>query len=391
MPLEIHRAIIDRLPDPVLILDEQGEVTGFNPAARCLIEAAPDLMNTLTPFIQAAMPQMGIQPLRLNPGAPLVLDRHHYAPWLMPTREEIALILLPNDDGQGIRHQPIGTPQDVAFSTLLNAKLRQELRRVADQVSLFDSGSTDLGKELRRMQQLLSTIDVMCSMLQHPQSVHGERLTLHELVLQALARRGLASSCLTQSGVSRARTPGTRHFYGHARWLLWTLDTLLALMPVTAESSDHQLALHLRHGDSFVVLSGELRAPAQAHLNWAKHAARFVSADVVDAMQRSELDADMQLALATQVIEFHGGDLLFEKDGSEGAYLLCGFQLSMPLGRVPSSALTSAPGQWVPLSQAAALARDLAQLLPRRVSGRGPLSQEEHDMLAHLYDPTQNQ
>lgn len=390
MPLGIHRAIIDRLPDPVLILDEQGEVTGFNPAAGWLIEAAPDLMNTLAPLIQAALPQMNIQPLRLNPGSPLVLDGHHYAPWLMPTPEEIALILLPDDSGQGIRHQPIGTPQDVAFSTLLNSKLRQELRRVADKVSSFDAGATDLCLELQRTQQLLTTIDVMCSMLQHPQSVHGERLTLHELVLQALARRRFTSSCLTQSGVSRARTPGTRHFYGHALWLLWALDTLLALMPVTAESSGRQLALHLRHGDSFVVLSGELRAPDKAPLNSAKQPADFVSVNAVDAKQRGELDADIRLALAEQIIEFHGGDLLVEKDDNAAAYPLCGFQLSMPLGRVPASVLTAAPGQWVPLSQAEALARDLAQLLPRRVSGRGPLSQDEHDMLAHLCAPLQN-
>lgn len=391
MALEFHRTIIDRLPDPVLLLNEQGEVVGFNPAARVLIESEPELMTTLAPFVQAAAARVDIQPMRLNPDVPLILDGTRYAPWLMPTREEMALILLPDDAERGVRHQPIGSQPDVAFSSLLNAEMRQELHRVIDKLGAIGSGATGLRQEAQRMQQLLTTVDVMCTMLQHPQSVHGERLTLHELVLQALAQRRLSSSCLTQSGFTR--TPGTRHFYGHTPWLLWTLDTLLAHMPLSMETGGRQLTLHLRHGDSSLVLSGGLRSPASpsSPLEASSAYNAFASMDFVDGKQRNELDASTRLALASRIVEYHGGYLNLDTDPSDATHPLRGFQLSMPLGRTPSTVLTATPGRWVPLGQAEMLARDLARLLPRRSANPPPaLSDTERDMFVHLHAPTQN-
>lgn len=388
MPLELHRSIINRLPDPVLLLSDEGAVVGFNPAARHLIESAPGLLDSLGPFIEAALDKVDIEPLRLAPELPLVLNGTRYAPWLMPTREDMALILLPDDTQPAIRHQGIGSQQDLAFSALLNAEMRQALRRATDKLIPLGAGSAELRVELERMQQLLTTIDVMCSLLQHPQSVHGERLTLHELVLQALAHRRLSSSCLTQSGFTR--TPGTRHFYGHAPWLLWTLDTLLAFMPLAPGPGGRQLTLHLRHGDSSLVLSGGLRSATVPTHAPREQAASFVTVDAIDGRQRGELDADTRLALATRIVDYHGGQLKLERDDSAPGHPLCGFQLSIPLGRMPPPVLTASPGRWVPLGQAEALARDLARLLPRRRTGLPPLSDEERDMLAHLCEPPHN-
>lgn len=388
MPLELHRTIIDRLPAPVLLLNEQGEVVGFNPAARVLIESIPDLLDVLASCIRAAVARVDMEPLRLNPDPPLRLDGIRYTPWLMPALEEMALILLPEDVQQDIRHQAIGSKQDLAFSTLLNAEMLRTLRRVADQLRGPGAGSEEMLQELQHMQLLLTTIDVMCNLLQHPRSIYGERLNLQDLALQALAHRRL-SSCLKVTGQSG--TPGTRQFYGHAPWLLWTLDTLLDLMSASEESAVRHLNLDLLHSDSALVLTGvsDLTfTPAAAEANGPDDFTRITT---LNDRQRQVFDAGTRLALASRIVEYHGGQLKLERKCSDTARELHGFQLFMPLGRVPSPLLTATPGEWVPLSQAEALARDLARLLPRHRTGLDSLSAEERDMLTHPCSHTCNQ
>ncbi len=386
MELSIDMPLLNALQEGVVLLNQAGQVTDFNRAARPWLKACAKAQPLLAEHIQhqikhrapgsdpspvAIVPLEPFEPFEpfesLKPLEPLGrASQAALAPGLHLCRhgpQGYALVIAPGQPQTHIAAEP----QTHLFD-LLGEAIRHEFthwRSALDRAAPPAQPApalADLASQSQRLSRLLVVFDQLSSMRNDQSPNQSERLSLMALtqaVLAAMPQRRADYALMVAPGGS-ARQHGM--LYGHATLLTAGLRALLESLDQGAPPHS-QIELWVRQSGRHVVLNS--RFASGSALRPRRPAVATLSRDA----PALHLEADLRLPLARRIVELHGGQLSTEPleaaPGKPQRPGIAGFTLVLPTGA--SGELQRRPecADCPTSQQAEAYARDLASLMSR--------------------------
>jgi PAS domain-containing protein len=410
MELSIDMPLLNALQEGVVLLNQAGQVTDFNRAARPWLKACAKAQPLLAEHIQHQIkhraPGADPSPVAIVPFEPFepsepsepsepfeslkpleLLGRASQAtlaPGLHLCRhgpQGYALVIAPGQPQTHIAAEP----QTHLFD-LLGEAIRHEFthwRSALDRAAPPAQPApalADLASQSQRLSRLLVVFDQLSSMRDEQSPNQSERLSLMALtqaVLAAMPQRRADYALMVAPGGS-ARQHGM--LYGHATLLTAGLRALLESLDQGAPPHS-QIELWVRQSGRHVVLNSRFasgsavspRSPALEAFGGEAPALR--------------LEADLRLPLARRIVELHGGQLSTEPleaaPGKPQRPGIAGFTLVLPTGAAGELQRRPECIDCPTSQQAEAYARDLASLMTRPDSA-ADISGEEIAFLMHV-------
>ena len=401
MELSIDMPLLNALQEGVVLLNQAGQVTDFNRAARPWLKACAKAQPLLAEHIQHQIkhraPGADPSPVAIVPLEPFepfeslkpleLLGRASQAtlaPGLHLCRhgpQGYALVIAPGQPQTHIAAEP----QTHLFD-LLGEAIRHEFthwRSALDHAAPPPQPApalADLARQSQRLSRLLVVFDQLSPLRNDQSPNQSERLSLMALtqaVLAAMPQRRADYALMVAPGAS-ARQHGM--LYGHATLLTAGLRALLESLDQGAPSHS-QIELWVRQSGRHVVLNSRFASGSAVRPRSPAPAALGGEAPGL------HLEADLRLPLARRIVELHGGQLstepLHAAPGKPHRPGIAAFTLLLPTGAAGEPQRRPECIDCPTSRQAEAYARDLASLMTRPDSA-ADISGEEIAFLMHV-------
>ncbi len=398
MALSIDMPLLNALQDGVVLLNQTGQVTDFNRAARPWLKACAKAQPLLAKHIQHQIKHPAPGPVAIEPPepfAPVVPIAPRQPPGLTGQATLAPGLHLCRHGPQGYAlvitaGQPqtdtAAEPKNRLFD-LLGEAIRHEFthwRSALDRAAPLAQPApalADLASQSQRLSRLLVVFDQLSSMRDEQLPNQSQRLSLMALtqaVLAAMPQRRADYALMVAPGGS-ARQHGM--LYGHATLLTAGLRALLECLDQGAPPHS-QIELWVRQSGRHVVLNS--RFASGSAVRPRSHAAAALGTETAPGLH---LEADLRLPLARRIVELHGGQLSTEpldaapsKPQRQG---IAAFTLLLPTGAAGEPQRRPECIDCPTSQQAEAYARDLASLMSRPDSA-ADMSGEEIAFLMHV-------
>jgi hypothetical protein len=362
-------------PIPVLVLDHSGKVLRANQAANRMITLRPGLQARLQCALRAHFDNPAWNSAQDSPTSKQEQDLDQV--WITPVTEGY-VALFSSDDGMAMtmRQLPVGSTQDIAYSSLINQEVLRELDALAEQLSLCEGQSAQqrpaIADRIQYVRHLLSTIERLASTQQHAANFTlGEIVDLNDLLQEILQQQPSLQASIEPLIPTHDIASSMGTLFARREWLKAALLTLL-LHQNTSRQAIPPLRLTIEHQDGFLAIHC---TPVQGKQNTS------ITTDGPDTPLTHRTNID--LALARHIIELHGGQLeMPDPQAAQGR--AGGFRVTLPTGTPPHGYASHACQQCIYAGLAKTFAKDLGRLLPRK-----PLhlrvSPEELQLLEQLH------
>ncbi|MBU0787796.1 MAG: hypothetical protein KKE95_12975 [Gammaproteobacteria bacterium] len=383
MMFELEMAQIETLSCGVVILNDKGQVTDFNQAARSQIRACMQSSAKFAALIESIQQGSSQPPLRINHLLPIDPPVGQLDIYLgRGGGKHFSLVFLPR-----LPASPDFKPdtQSVSSFTLLGTDIRHEITQFKALLQQYshsiDPEHKAIAQQCDRINRLLISLDMLSRLQDESDDLQSDRVAFPELVhtvLHEIPHRKFDVALVTNTPQANLQ-PGM--VYGNKEWLKCML---LSLMEDLSESSPPHCKVEIK-----LTQSGHFMVMSATYVNafTPKNTPQQGPAHDGEPICSFDLESDLRRQLCKQIAVIHGGDLkLYELENESQEprrKLLDSITLILPTGLPTLARNQTACASCRFPKQAEVYAKDLAALMPPSPRGSG-LTQEEMQYLTQL-------
>lgn len=367
MRLNFDMSMLNRMNEPVMLLDRHARCIGSNRAAQDWLPAHKVAEPTLKRWIDEEIQGQTRLPVAIDSfwGKGLAQVPRYQNAWLCKNGpKEYAILIEPlGASARRTTAEPKRTDGDQNFVRLMAGPAQHLLERLHYLLEEQNGGALG-GAHLQQLLRhtamagrMLHDITGLCELLDRDEVFSDERLNVHSLVMETLQGdklRGVAAHIIP------ANDPGIT-VYGARPWLRYALTTLFEAVLAHAPA-DNDLQVSIRQLGDFVVVRGgiTLSRDPSARSNLPRPTQH--SRALVDPFA-----SQVSMVLCRRIVALHGAQLKLESmdfgHPEDGSTSVESFTLTLMTGAPVNERSRTSCAQCRHVLQEQAYAQDLAHLI----------------------------
>lgn len=382
MTLGLNSKLQQGMLEGVILLNGQGQVMDFNPAAlpwlHCAMGATQQLRHHIDMVVQggASLPEIAEC---LHMTDPVLVSHKVYL--CEAGTEGYALFIAEPEIRASV---PAMAQADTDFFRLLCAESRHQLSQVCELLhgatgSAFPGHESAAVAQFDRLSRLLVAFDQLSRLHRPDAFTLGDRLSVASLLDDVLKEMPSPACEYQIRSPEGERTQLQSPVYGDAGWLKCMFNTLLGAIGESAPSHS-KVEIRVRQSGRYSVVSSHY-----THRTCAPGTGG--GCGLGNANGVLHLDTDIGIQIASRIAEMHGGQLaitgLDPSPADEAVRGIESFTLLLPTSAPAQSGESPACKLCIAKLQTEKYATDLASLMPSRPDG-SEMSEAELQMLAHI-------